>query len=50
MWSDTPDRYEGTRVIFTDTEGTFGAPAAEWMGFFRDSEGNLVGVTSREPI
>ena len=35
-------------VIFTDDEGTFGpAGMQEWMGFFRDSEGNLVGVASR---
>jgi methylmalonyl-CoA/ethylmalonyl-CoA epimerase len=35
-------------VIFTDDEGTFGPPGTqEWMGFFRDSEGNLVGVASR---
>lgn len=35
-------------LIHTDTDGAFGAPgAAEWMGFFRDSEGNLVGCASR---
>lgn len=34
-------------VIFDDREGLFGEPAEEWMGFFRDSEGNLVGVASR---
>ena len=34
-------------VIFDDAEGLFGDPAQEWMGFFRDSEGNLVGVASR---
>ena len=34
-------------VIFDDAEGLFGEPAPEWMGFFRDSEGNLVGVASR---
>jgi methylmalonyl-CoA/ethylmalonyl-CoA epimerase len=34
-------------VIFDDADGTFGDPAQEWMGFFRDSEGNLVGVASR---
>jgi methylmalonyl-CoA/ethylmalonyl-CoA epimerase len=35
-------------LIHTDEDGTFGEPGAgEWMGFFRDSEGNLVGVASR---
>ncbi|CAI9409024.1 VOC family protein [Aestuariimicrobium sp. T2.26MG-19.2B] len=38
-------------VIFTDTDGTFGeAGVDEWMAFVRDSEGNLVGLASREPI
>ncbi|MGJ6979121.1 VOC family protein [Aestuariimicrobium soli] len=37
-------------VIFTDAEGTFGdAGVDEWMAFLRDSEGNLVGLASREP-
>jgi methylmalonyl-CoA/ethylmalonyl-CoA epimerase len=37
-------------LIHTDTEGAFGEPGAEeWMGFFRDSEGNLVGCASRHP-
>ena len=37
-------------AIFTDTEGTFGpAGEAEWMSFFRDSEGNLLALSSREP-
>jgi catechol 2,3-dioxygenase-like lactoylglutathione lyase family enzyme len=35
-------------LIHTDTDGTFGEPGTEeWMGFFRDSEGNLVGCASR---
>jgi methylmalonyl-CoA/ethylmalonyl-CoA epimerase len=35
-------------LIHTDDDGAFGpAGAEEWMGFFRDSEGNLVGVASR---
>ncbi len=35
-------------LIHTDTEGAFG-PAGwqEWMAFFKDSEGNLVGLASR---
>ena len=35
-------------VIFSDSTGMFGEPADEWMGFFRDSEGNLIGVASRD--
>jgi methylmalonyl-CoA/ethylmalonyl-CoA epimerase len=36
------------RVIYTDDTGLFGEPGGEeWMGFFRDSEGNLVGCGSR---
>lgn len=36
------------QLIHTDADGTFGtAGTEEWMGFFRDSEGNLVGVASR---
>lgn len=33
--------------IFDDTDGTFGAPAEEWMAFFKDSEGNTVGLVER---
>jgi len=35
-------------LIHTDDEGAFG-PAGweEWMAFFKDSEGNLVGLASR---
>jgi methylmalonyl-CoA/ethylmalonyl-CoA epimerase len=37
-------------LIHTDTEGVFGpAGTEEWMGFFTDSEGNLVGCASRHP-
>jgi catechol 2,3-dioxygenase-like lactoylglutathione lyase family enzyme len=37
-------------VIFTDSGGTFGeAGLAEWMVFFRDTEGNLLALSSREP-
>jgi methylmalonyl-CoA/ethylmalonyl-CoA epimerase len=35
-------------LIHTDDAGVFGQPGTEeWMGFFRDSEGNLVGCASR---
>lgn len=38
------------QLIHTDADGTFGEPGTEeWMGFFRDSEGNLVGCASRHP-
>ncbi|HSM01289.1 MAG TPA: VOC family protein [Acidimicrobiia bacterium] len=33
--------------IFDDADGTFGEPAEEWMAFFEDSEGNLVGLVER---
>nr|WP_156251241.1 VOC family protein [Pseudactinotalea terrae] len=36
-------------VIFDDADGTFGEPAAEWMAFLKDPDGNLVGLASREP-
>jgi predicted enzyme related to lactoylglutathione lyase len=36
-------------VIFRDQDGTFGeAGIDEWMTFFRDSEGNLLALSSRE--
>jgi len=36
-------------VIFHDSDGTFGdAGVDEWMTFFRDSEGNLLALSSRE--
>jgi methylmalonyl-CoA/ethylmalonyl-CoA epimerase len=36
-------------VIHTDSDGTFGpAGEQEWMAFFRDTEGNLLAVSSRE--
>lgn len=37
-------------VIHRDDEGAFGPPGwEERMAFFRDSEGNLVGLASRHP-
>jgi methylmalonyl-CoA/ethylmalonyl-CoA epimerase len=37
-------------LIHRDDDGTFGPPGwEEWMAFFRDSEGNLVGLASRYP-
>jgi methylmalonyl-CoA/ethylmalonyl-CoA epimerase len=38
-------------VIFSDEDGTFGpAGEDERMAFFRDSEGNLVGLVSRHAM
>jgi methylmalonyl-CoA/ethylmalonyl-CoA epimerase len=38
------------QLIFHDAEGTFGpAGLGEWMTFFHDSEGNLVGLVERRP-
>jgi methylmalonyl-CoA/ethylmalonyl-CoA epimerase len=38
-------------VIFHDEDGTFGeAGVDEWMTFFRDSEGNLLALSSRERL
>ena len=35
-------------LIFRDDQGTFGTSGVEeWMAFFRDSEGNLVGLVER---
>ena len=40
----------GPRVIFTHEDDTLGpAGTDEWMGFVRDSEGNLVGLVERRP-
>jgi methylmalonyl-CoA/ethylmalonyl-CoA epimerase len=39
---------ERPHLIFSDDEGTFGdAGIEEWMAFFNDSEGNLVGLVER---
>jgi len=38
------------RVIFTHEDDTLGPSGTdEWMGFVRDSEGNLVGLVERRP-
>jgi methylmalonyl-CoA/ethylmalonyl-CoA epimerase len=38
------------RMIHRDADGRFGpAGTEEWMAFFRDSEGNLVGLVERRP-
>lgn len=38
-------------IIFRDDAGQFGEPGVEeWMAFFRDSEGNLVGLVERRRL
>jgi methylmalonyl-CoA/ethylmalonyl-CoA epimerase len=44
------ERVDPPHVIFSDDTGTFGtAGADEWMAFFKDSEGNVVGLVERRP-
>jgi methylmalonyl-CoA/ethylmalonyl-CoA epimerase len=41
---------QGAHRIHVDDAGSFGTPGTEdWMAFFRDSEGNLVGLVERRP-
>jgi catechol 2,3-dioxygenase-like lactoylglutathione lyase family enzyme len=41
---------QGAHRIHTDETGQLGAPGTEdWMAFFRDSEGNLLGLVERRP-
>ena len=35
-------------VVFPDPEGIFDRPGNEWLAFIEDSEGNMVGLMSRE--
>lgn len=37
-------------VVFPDPDGIFDVPGNEWLAFFEDSEGNMVGLMSREVI
>ena len=34
--------------VFNDSSGIFDHPGNEWLAFFKDSEGNLIGLMSRE--
>jgi methylmalonyl-CoA/ethylmalonyl-CoA epimerase len=43
------ERVDPPHVIVSDDAGVFGPAAAEWMAFFKDSEGNLVGLVERRP-
>ena len=35
-------------VVFPDPDGRFDAPGNEWLAFIEDSEGNQIGLMSRE--
>ena len=35
-------------IVFPDPQGVFDTPGNEWLCFIEDSEGNLVGLMSRE--
>jgi methylmalonyl-CoA/ethylmalonyl-CoA epimerase len=37
-------------IVFPDPQGIFDSPGNEWLAFIEDSEGNLVGLMSREII
>jgi len=48
--ADGVDIEADPHVIFTHVDDSLGpAGTAEWQGFIRDSEGNLVGLVSHEP-
>jgi len=45
------ERADGPHMIFRDDHGTFGQSGVEeWMAFFTDSEGNLVGLVERRSV
>lgn len=35
-------------VVFPDPQGIFDRPGNEWLAFIEDSEGNMIGLMSRE--
>lgn len=35
-------------VVFPDPQGIFDRPGNEWLAFIEDSEGNIIGLMSRE--
>lgn len=37
-------------VVFPDPAGIFDAPGNEWLAFVEDSEGNMLGLMSREVV
>lgn len=40
----------GPHIVFPDPGGIFDQPGNEWLAFIEDSEGNNVGLMSREVI
>lgn len=41
---------EEPHIVFPDPQGLFDKPGNEWLAFIEDSEGNPVGLMSREVI
>ena len=41
---------EEPHIVFPDPQGIFDKPGNEWLAFFEDSEGNIIGLMSREMI
>jgi methylmalonyl-CoA/ethylmalonyl-CoA epimerase len=41
---------EEPHIVFPDPQGIFDKPGNEWLAFFEDSEGNIIGLMSREII
>jgi methylmalonyl-CoA/ethylmalonyl-CoA epimerase len=37
-------------VVFPDRQGVFDVPGNEWLAFIEDSEGNMIGLMSREAL
>ena len=37
-------------IVFPDPQGVFDTPGNEWLAFVEDSEGNQIGLMSREVI
>lgn len=37
-------------IVFPDPEGLFDHPGNEWLAFIEDSEGNQIGLMSREAL
>lgn len=35
-------------IVFPDPQGIFDRPGNEWLAFIEDSEGNMIGLMSRE--
>ena len=37
-------------IVFPDPQGVFDKPGSEWLAFIEDTEGNNVGLMSREAL